>query len=127
MDLPLGHETILIVDDEQVVRHLAEDVLKSLGYQVILAACGREAIKLYEQNSSDIALVLLDMIMPQMGGDETFARLKKINPGVKVILSSGYRRDQKVARILKEGAANFIQKPYTISSLAHVVRNTLDA
>jgi two-component system cell cycle sensor histidine kinase/response regulator CckA len=126
MELPPGQETVLVVDDEEVIRHLAKDVLKSLGYQVILAANGKEAIRQYEENSDSIALVILDMIMPQMAGGETYARLREINPNVKVVLSSGYARDGAASRLLKEGAANFIQKPYTMGSLAQVVRQTLD-
>lgn len=126
-DLPRGHETILIVDDEEVVRHLAKDVLKSLGYQVIVAANGEEAVRLYEEKSGDINLILLDMIMPQTGADKVYTNLKRVNPDVKVLFSSGYSRDQRVNQFLKEEGTNFIQKPYTMVSLAQVVRKTLDA
>lgn len=115
------------MDDEEVIRHLAKDVLKSLGYQIIVASSGKEAIRLYEQRSTDVALVILDMIMIQMSGEETYAELKKINPDVKIILSSGYSRDGATTRLLKEGAAACVQKPYTMGNLARVVRKTLDA
>ena len=88
------------MDDEEVIRHLAKDVLESLGYQVMLAANGQEAIRLYEENSDSIALILLDMIMPQMGGDQTYTRLREINPNVKIVLSSGYTRDGIASRLL---------------------------
>jgi PAS domain S-box-containing protein len=126
-DLPAGHETVLVVDDEEVIRHLAKDVLKSLGYQIIVASSGKEAIRLYEQRSADVALVILDMIMPQMTGEKIYAEIKKINPDVKIILSSGYSRNGATTRLLKEGAAAFVQKPYTMGNLARVVRKILDA
>ncbi len=126
-DFPTGHETILVVDDEEVIRHLAKDVLKSLGYRIIVASSGKEAIRLYEKRSADVALVILDMIMPQMIGEEIYAELKKIRPDLKIILSSGYSRDGATTRLLKEGAAAFVQKPYTMGNLARVVRKILDA
>ena len=126
MKFPPGTETILVVDDEEIIRHLAKDVLGSLGYEVMLAANGKEGIRLYKEHHERIALVILDMIMPQMGGAQTLAGLKEVNPKVKVILCSGFARDDTAGRLLQEGATNFIQKPYTMKSLADVVRSTLD-
>ena len=126
-DLPRGHETILIVDDEEVVRHLAKDVLTSLGYQVIVAANGEEAIRLYEARCGDIALILLDIIVPQMGGDKIYTDIKRVNSKVKILFSSGHSRDQMTDQFIKEQGDHFIQKPYTMVSLAQVVRKTLDA
>lgn len=125
-DLPRGQETILIVADEEVVRYLAKDVLTSLGYQVIVATDSKEALRLYKERTDDIDLVLLDIIMLQMEGDQVYTRLKRVNPEVKVLFSSGHSRDQNANQILQEGRANFIQRPYTMVSLAQVVRKTLD-
>jgi CheY-like chemotaxis protein len=125
-DLPRGNETILIVDDEEVVQHLAKDVLTSLGYRVVVAADGKEALRFYKERAGEIALVLLDIMGPQMKGDKVYTMLKRVNPEVKVLFSSGHSRDQKTNRFLREGGANFIQKPYTMVSLAQEVRKTLD-
>ncbi len=124
--LPRGQETILIVDDEEVVRHLTKDVLRSLGYGVILAASGAEAIRLYSSSSDQIALVLVDMVMHPLGCEEILTKLKEIDPDLKVVLTTGHSHEDKALAVLKEGVDHFIQKPYTMASLAQVIRETLD-
>jgi len=121
-----GNETILLVDDEEVIIAVSEEILKSLGYNVLTARGGREAIEKYKANRERISLVILDMVMPEMGGGETFEGLKEINPEVKAILSSGYSLNAQAIRIMEKGCYAFIQKPFTIFSLAQKIREVLD-
>ncbi len=121
-----GHENILFVDDEEVVRELGREVLESYGYKVIPASDGIEAISIYEKQKDGIDLIILDMIMPKMGGIETFERLQAVNPAVKVIVSSGYSSDGHYQAVLQKGAKGFIQKPYKINELTGMVRQVLD-
>jgi CheY-like chemotaxis protein len=121
-----GKETILLVDDEDMVLDVGEQMLKKLGYEVLLAEGGREAIELYNKNRDIIDMVLLDMIMPEMGGGETYDRMKEINPDIKVLLSSGYSVDGQATEILKRGCDGFIQKPFDMQGLSQRIRKILD-
>ena len=123
---PKGTETILIVDDEDIIRQLGADILEDVGYKIILASRGEEAIRLYQQQGQNIDLVILDVVMPGMGGKETFRKLKEINPKIKVLLSSGYSTDGEVGEILKEGVEGMVQKPYKDEELIEKVREILD-
>jgi len=120
-----GKATILVVDDEENVRDLIEDQLKLLGYKVILASEGQEAIKIYKERHREIDLILLDMIMPQLSGKETFFKLKKINPELKVLLVSGFSQDVKATEVLRQGAIGFIQKPFKIQDLSEIINKKL--
>ena len=120
-----GNETILVVDDVEGVRNIAKKQLERLGYKVILAEDGNEAINRYEEKKGEIDLVLLDMIMPGLAGKETYFELKKINPEVKVLLISGYSQDGKVIEILQEGFLGFIQKPFRLKELSKIISETL--
>ena len=122
-----GSETILIVDDEEVIRQLGADILEDEGYRIILASRGEEAIQIYQDHRDDIALVVLDWVMPGLGGKETFFKLRDINPKIKVLLSSGYSTNKEVGEILKEGVEGFVQKPYRDEELIKQVREILDA
>ncbi|MCU0579964.1 MAG: response regulator, partial [Desulfobacterota bacterium] len=121
-----GEETVLLVDDEALIRDLGADILQDRGYRVLLAGEGREAIRIYKKRGKEISLVVLDVVMPGLGGQETFRKLKALNPQVKVLLSSGYSARGAVGEILNEGAAGFIQKPYREEELAARVRELLD-
>jgi PAS domain S-box-containing protein len=121
-----GQESILVVDDEEVVRYLAKDVLESHGYTVLLASDGVEAIEEYREKSDSIALVLIDMIMPRMGGRETFLKLKEINPNVKALLFTGYGKNGEAHEIMRNGISDFIQKPFQLDELLYKVRDVLD-
>jgi PAS domain S-box-containing protein len=116
-----GSGRILIVDDEAIVRTIASDMLIAIGYEVITANNGVEAVEIYKNESSDIDLVILDMIMPEMGGHECFKELKKINPDVKAILSTGFGINGKAQDILEEGVKSFVQKPYRVDQLSKAV------
>lgn len=120
-----GNETILVVDDEEGVRNIAKKQLECLGYKVILAEDGNEAINRCEEKKGEIDLVLLDMIMPGLAGKETYFELKKINPEIKVLLISGYSQNGKVIEILQEGVLGFIQKPFRLKELSKIISETL--
>jgi two-component system cell cycle sensor histidine kinase/response regulator CckA len=121
-----GDETILLVDDEEIIANVSKEILEELGYSVITARSGSEAVKIYQSRNDEIDLVILDMIMPEMGGGETFDNLKLINSNVKVILSSGYSIDGQAREIMQRGCHGFIQKPFGIKSLSKKVRDVLD-
>ncbi|HXX63843.1 MAG TPA: response regulator, partial [Bacteroidota bacterium] len=122
-----GKETILIVDDEETIRSLVRDILEEIGYHVLGAGNGEEAIEIYRHHSSPIDLVILDMTMPGMGGRETFEKLKEVDPGVRAILSTGYSQDERAREVLALGVKGFVQKPYRINELAAAVRRVLDS
>jgi CheY-like chemotaxis protein len=125
-ELPHGSESILLVDDEEHVRNVGRAMLESFGYRVYLANDGIEAGKIYAEKKNEIELVLLDMVMPEIGGKETYRRLKKIDSDVRVVLISGYSINNQVREILNEGAMDFIQKPFDVKTLASIVRKVLD-
>jgi len=121
-----GKEIILLVDDEKFILDVGEKILKTLGYKVLLAETGERAIEIYRENSETIAMVILDMVLPHMGGGEIFDRLKEINPSVKALLSSGYSLDGEATRILERGCNGFIQKPFDMGQLSQSIRAILD-
>ncbi|UCD56656.1 MAG: response regulator [Candidatus Hydrogenedentota bacterium] len=122
-----GNELILVVDDEEPIRSVAKEVRETYGYRVLLAEDGAGAIAVYKQHDGDIGLVILDMVMPMMGGHETFLKLRAHNPAVKAILSTGYSQNGKAQEILDSGVMGFIQKPYQVNALLSKVRSALDA
>ncbi len=121
-----GHETILLVDDEEFIRTIAREILEMKGYSVIEASQGEEAVNVYRERQDDIQLVILDMAMPVMGGRDAFIRLREHNPAVKVVLATGYSRDTDLADVMKLGINGFIEKPYRVEELATVIRRVLD-
>jgi two-component system, cell cycle sensor histidine kinase and response regulator CckA len=121
----MGSETVLFVDDEDMIIEITEEMLKRLGYKVLTARSGKEAIKTYEEDSERIDIVVLDMIMPDMGGGDTYDGLKMLNPKVKVLLSSGYSIDGQATEILDRGCNGFIQKPFKMKKFSEKLRNIL--
>jgi CheY-like chemotaxis protein len=121
-----GSETVLLVDDEEMIIDVGERFLANLGYRVLSAQGGREAVLRYEKNRNEIDLVILDMVMPDMGGSETFDRLKAINPDLRVLLSSGYSIGGEASAILGRGCDGFIQKPFDLKALSKKIREILD-
>lgn len=121
-----GKESILLVDDELSIVEVCRDILISLGYKILTAASGHEAIDIYKLNREDIDLVILDMIMPGMNGSDTYNQLKSINPQVKVILSTGYSGSEQAQQILDNGCQALIQKPFRVDDLSQSVRKVLD-
>jgi CheY-like chemotaxis protein len=120
-----GTETILIVDDEDIVLDVGVEVLKTLGYRVLSARSGPEAIEIYRQKNGEIDMVILDMIMPEMGGGRVFDAMKGINASVKVLLASGYSLNGQASHILSRGCGGFIQKPFSIIDLSRKIREIL--
>ena len=121
-----GTETVLLADDEWVVRKASQDLLEAMGYQVLIARDGKEAIEIYKDRQDEIDIVLLDIIMPNMGGSETYQALKEMNPDVKVLLFSGYSINGEASEILEMGADAFIQKPFNMKELSGKIREVLD-
>ncbi|MDR2337923.1 MAG: response regulator [Deltaproteobacteria bacterium] len=124
--IPKGQERILVVDDEDTVRTVLQKSLEFLGYTVDTALHGKDALERYAGNLSNYDLVILDMMMPQMSGEETFLKMREIYPQIKVILASGYSSDASTKAVLAAGAKSFIQKPFAIEELATEVRRCLD-
>jgi CheY-like chemotaxis protein/two-component sensor histidine kinase len=120
-----GSGTVLLVDDEQMILDVGGQMLEKLGYQVLTAPNGKEAIKRFERHKDHIVLVILDMIMPVMGGSETFDILKSMHPTLKVLLSSGYAVDGQASDILKRGCNGFIQKPFNLEQLSRKTSEAL--
>ena len=118
---------ILVVDDEETIRFLVRDILEEIGYKVIAAEDGYRALEIYGKRMAEIDLVILDMTMPGMGGRETFEKLKKQNPRVLAVLSTGYSEDERARQMLAMGVKAFVQKPYRIDDLAGAVRRILDS
>ena len=124
--LPGGSETILIVDDHETIWDFLIEALQRLGYSVLLAENGLDAIEIYQENPNEIDLVLLDMVMPKLGGHQTFYKIREIDPDAKVLLSSGYVSEEEVNDLLEQGAKGFLPKPHRISVMATEVRRILD-
>ncbi len=121
-----GTETVLLVDDEDMILDIGRQLMETLGYTILLARSGREAVELYRRRHSAIDAVILDMIMPDMGGADTYDQLKHIDPDIKVLLSSGYSQDGQAQQILNRGCRGFIQKPFKIEELSCKIREVLD-
>ena len=122
-----GTETVLFVDDEDMIIEVAEELLEQLGYKVLTARSGKEAIETYEKNKEQIDIAILDMIMPDMSGGETYDKLKEINPDIKVLLASGYSLNGAATEILDRGCNGFIQKPAKMRELSQKLREILDS
>ena len=117
-----GSETILLVDDEDIIIDVGQEILKTIGYKVLTAKSGNAAVELYKANHNEIDMVILDMIMPDMDGGETYDRLREINPDIKVLLSSGYSIDGLASEIMLRGCNGFIQKPFNMKDLSQTIR-----
>jgi two-component system cell cycle sensor histidine kinase/response regulator CckA len=126
-ELMRGSEVLLLVDDEEFILEIGEDMLKRLGYKVVVAESGQKALDIYEKDQHAIDMVILDIIMPDMSGSETYDRLKEINPAIKTLLSSGYSINGKAQAILNSGCQGFIQKPFNLTNLSQKIRKILDA
>lgn len=117
-----GTETLLVVDDEDMIWDILSDHLQELGYTVILAENGLDAVETYKDNPGLFDLVILDMVMPKMGGREAFAEIRKIDPEARIIISSGYMAEGEAGDLLAAGACGFLRKPYRIAELARRIR-----
>ncbi len=120
-----GNETILLVDDESIILEVGQQLLETMGYGVLTAQDGNEAIELYKARMDEIDLLILDMIMPEMHGGEVYDKMKAINPNIKVLLSSGYSVEGQASEILRRGCDGFIQKPFHMGQLSQSIRGVL--
>jgi len=118
-----GDETILLVDDEELIRDLGSRILSKAGYRALTAACCKDALDLFEREGRHIALVILDLFMPDMGGKECLTELRKIEPQLKVLIASGHPADPSI----RESAQGFVNKPFRMKELLQQVRRILDA
>ena len=118
-------ETVLLVDDEEIIIRVGKQMLEKLGFSVLTATSGKEALDIYRNNKDKISLVVLDMIMPGMGAGDTYDELEVIDPSIKVLLSSGYGVDQQTSEILKRGCKGFIQKPFNMQVLSEKIGEVL--
>ncbi len=121
-----GNETILLVDDEALVIDVGVQLLEKLGYTVFEAQSGRDAIRIFTERNRTIDMLILDMVMPGMGGGEVYDQIKRIDPKVKVLLSSGYSIDGQATKILNRGCEGFIQKPFNMEDLSKKIREVLN-
>jgi len=121
-----GNETILLVDDEEAIRELAEDILTRFGYKVLMASDGETALEIYREKKEEINLVILDIIMPGIGGRKCLEELLKMNPKSRIIIASGYSINGPAKEVLKAGAKGFISKPYDMRGMLQTVRKILD-
>ena len=126
-DVPGGTETILVVEDEEMLREMLKTVLASKGYQVLTASDGIEAVEIYALHRENINLVVADIGLPRLAGSEVFLRLKQSNPGIKVVLASGFLEPALKAEMIKAGAKEIIQKPYQPNDFLKSVRKALDS
>jgi CheY-like chemotaxis protein len=120
-----GSGGILLVEDEKLLRWSGTRMLEKLGYTVFVAEDGRQAIEVFTRHRGEIVLVLLDLIMPEMDGRETFHRLREVEPEVKVLLASGFTQDEYVEQLLTEGARGFVEKPFDVKTLGEVIAGVL--
>ena len=121
-----GSEAILLVDDEEGTIQVEELMLRQLGYQVVPALSGKQAVELYREKMVEFDMVALDMIMPEMNGRDTYDALKQINPDVKVLLVSGYSLNKQIEELMDRGCNGFIQKPFDIVQLSQKLREVLE-
>jgi len=118
--------TVLIVDDEDINIDILKEWLEFLGHEAIPARSGEEALEIYGEKGKEIQLVILDVIMPGIGGEGVFLKLKEMNPDVRVIIISGYASEDKVIELLKAGAFSFIQKPFKMETLEEKMREAIE-
>ncbi len=121
-----GKGTVLLVDDEEMIIDVAGQMIQNFGYHVMTAASGKEAVDVYKKNRDRIDMVILDMVMPEMSGEDAYDNLKEIDPDIKVLLSSGYSIDGRAAKILDRGCNGFIQKPFDMKRLSTKIVEVLD-
>jgi len=126
-DFLKGTETVLLLDDEEVVVDVGNEMLRKLGYDVLTARSGKEAIETFRAKRDEIDLVILDMVMPDMNGGDVYDNIKRIKPEAKVLLSSGYSIEGQAAEILERGCDGFIQKPFNLSTLSTRIREIFEA
>ena len=124
--MPKGSETVLLADDDEQVLKVGAGFLKALGYKPMLANNGLEAVELFTLYQDEIAVVVLDLLMPVMDGKTAFSKMRKINPDAKVLVATGYHVDDEVKGLIKQGCSGFIQKPFSLDRFSRAIREILD-
>ena len=120
-----GTETLLLVDDEDLIRQLARDILKGKGYTVFEASHGKEALDIFTEKKDTIDLIIMDLMMPIMDGKKTFKKMKQIKSDVKVIFATGFTEEGESEEMIAGGAIAVIEKPYRVEKLADIIRSIL--
>ena len=126
-ELIMGKGLVLVIDDEAMIRHTAKEILETCGYSVVLATDGPEGVEAFRRRHREISVVLLDMLMPKMSGKETYLEIKKIDPNLKVLFSSGFKQDERVEEVLRLGVQGFVQKPYTLHVLSRAIHTVINS
>ena len=121
-----GGKRILMVDDQPMILETGVAMLERLGYQATGAEGGKAAIEMISESPDGFDLVILDMIMPEMNGEQTFGKIMEINPGIPVLLCSGYSRDQQADAVLERGARGYLQKPFNLDQLSRAVTQAME-
>jgi PAS domain S-box-containing protein len=121
-----GSETILLVDDEEFIRDLGSRILRRAGYKVITASNGKQALEVYQVRGDEISLIVLDLIMPEMGGKQCLGEILRVDPSAKAVIASGFSANGRTKDALAAGAKGFVNKPYDIRQLLEVIREVLD-
>ena len=124
--IPGGTETILVVEDDDVIRELCEATLNSFGYEVVVAGNGKEALEIYEREGNRISLIVLDLIMPEMDGNQCLAEILRVNPEARVLIASGHSVNGQAEELLETGAKGFLGKPYDMRQFLTTVREVID-
>ncbi len=125
--VPRGSETLLLVDDDHDLLSVGSEALRALGYTVVVARDGIEALDVYRAEAARISLVILDLSMPRLNGRDTLARMRELQPDVRVLLTSGHALESKAGRLAAEGAVGFVEKPFRLADIGRAVRAALDA
>ena len=120
-----GTGIVLVVDDEQTMRSTVARMMRRLGMGPVLVCDGREAVEVFRAEPDRFALVLLDLTMPHMDGEQTFGELRRLRPDVRVVLMSGFNVQEAVVRFTGKGLASFLQKPFALAELRDVLRSVL--
>ena len=121
-----GSGTVLLADDEEAIRGLGQEMLEALGFSVLTACDGRDAVEIFKRNREEIVCVLLDLTMPKLDGEQTFRALRLIKPDLKVVMSSGYNEQEVTQKFVGKGLAGFIQKPYKLVEVSLKLRAILE-
>ena len=121
-----GKETILLVDDEAIIADTTKEILEMLGYRTLLAGSGQEALAVFMEKGKVIDLVILDMVMPSMGGTKVFEALRAVNSKIRIILYSGYPLNDEIQSLIDRGSCGFIQKPFGIEDLSCKIREIIE-
>lgn len=127
IELKTGTGTILLVDDEEIITDVGKEMIERLGYRVLIAENGTQAVDIFKDRWEEVDLVILDLRMPGISSETTYDRFKEIDPSVKVLLSTGWSEDDRVEALLKSGCNAIITKPFNIQQLSEKIHEVISA